>query len=224
MTLIIAEAGINHNGDLKLAKQLVDKAKWAGADAVKFQMISGIRRFQTYWFFRAWWKELKEYCDKKNIMFLCTPHTFNAIHFLDDLVSMFKIASSYLGNINFLLEVASKNKPMLLSTGSLLHDNGMATIEEISNALWRIQRSDITLLHCRSCYPCNVPMYERIDEIKNCGLGFPVGLSDHSKTIKVPKGLPVVEKHIMLEDVDCIDNNVSLIPDEFKEMVEWLKS
>ena len=117
----------------------------------------------------------------------------------------------------------SKGKPILISTGSLDNENGMATYEEIIQALeWLDGYNTKTLLHCVSKYPCDEPHYERISEISSHCMN--VGLSDHSKTIKVPKGLSVYEKHFMLEDSDCIDKNVSLTPSEFKEMVKWLRS
>jgi sialic acid synthase SpsE len=153
---------------------------------------------------------------------MTTPHTFEAIHKIDPYVSMYKIASSYLGNINFLREVVNKDKPILLSTGSLLHNSGMATMEEIKKALSYMTTKNIILMHCVSKYPCIDPHYNRIEKLKK--FGYPVGLSDHSKILKVPKGLPVYEKHIMLEGEDCPDKGVSLTPIEFKEMVEWLKS
>jgi len=223
--MIIAEAGINHNGNLEYAKKLAYEAKESGADVVKFQThnltFDDITRLKDYSLDKNEWYQLRSYCNDIDIKFMSTPHTFEAIHFLDSMVSIHKIAHTYLGLSNFLVEVAKKNKPILLSTGSIIHDNGMATIEEIRNALSFIPDADITLLHCISKYPCYNPHYERIDELKE--LGYKVGLSDHSKTIQVPKGLPVYEKHFMLTDIPCIDSNVSLNPDEFKEMVKWIK-
>ena len=153
---------------------------------------------------------------------MSTPHTFKAIHMLDSMVHRFKVASSYISNINFLKEVASKNKPILLSTGSLITYNNIMLLEDVYNAVQYIKDSDITLMHCVSQYPCRGGYYSRIEKLKD--IGYPVGLSDHTKNIEIPKGLPIVEKHIMLDGVDCIDKDVSLTPNEFKEMVNWLKS
>jgi len=180
-----------------------------------------ITRLNDYSFSIYEWNELKNYCDKVNIEFMSTPHTFDAIHFLDNKVRRYKIASTYLGVPNFLIEVAKKDKPIYLSTGSMIHNDGMATIEEVRNALSYIPNADVTLLHCVSKYPCDNPHYERIDELKK--LGYPVGLSDHTKNIKLPRGLPVYEKHIMLDNVECVDKEVSLTSNEFKRMIEWLK-
>lgn len=220
--MIIAEIGINHNGNLHTALELIRVAKQVGADAVKFQYFTNISHLKKYELagYEQDVNHLKQYCDKINITFLSTPHTFDAIQILDNYVDIFKIASPYLGVPNFLKEVASKNKPILLSTGSVIHNNGMASIEEIQNALSFIPNADVTLLHCVSKYPCKNGYYERIDELKN--LGYSVGLSDHTKNIKLPKGLPVYEKHIMLDNDLCIDRKVSLSPTEFKEMVKWL--
>ena len=219
-TFIIAEAGINHNGNLDIAKEMVNKAAETGADAIKFQTFKHITRLKQYQLQYNEFIELKEYCDKRNIIFLSTPHTFDAIQFLDGIVPIHKIASTYLTNANFLMEVASKERPILLSTGCLMHNNGMATYEEITNALSFIPNAQIILLHCISKYPCKESNFYRIDELKQ--LGYLVGFSDHTKAIKVPK-VPVIEKHFMLEDMECIDKDVSLTPTEFKEMVRLLR-
>ena len=123
---IIAEAGINHNGDYELAKCLVDAAKHAGADAVKFQTwMPGELRYENIGLTET--IHLKRYCDQKDILFLSTPHSFKAIDFLDDIIPMYKIASPFLLNHSFLYHVAEKKKPVLLSTGSVQHKDGMVT-------------------------------------------------------------------------------------------------
>ena len=152
---------------------------------------------------------------------MSTPHTFKAIHFLDDIMPIYKIASTYLGLPNFLLEVARKNKPIYLSVGNIIHNNGMATDEEIKNALSFIPNADVTLLHCVSKYPCIDPHYERIDELRKFNL--PVGLSDHTKNIEIPKNISVLEKHFMLDNQKCIDSNVSLPPYEFMKIINSIK-
>lgn len=220
--MIIAEAGINHNGSLDIAKDLVDAAKDAGADAVKFQTFWGITRLEKYELLPGQWKNLKNYCDNKEITFLSTPHTFEAIHFLDDLVPIHKVASTYLGNANFLMEVNSKNKPILLSTGNIMKNDGMASLEEIRNAIKYVDLNRTTLMICQSKYPSNNIDMEREHYLRQMGCKT-VGLSDHSKLIKIPR-YQVIEKHFMLEDLECIDKDVSLTPSEFKEMVKWLKS
>jgi sialic acid synthase SpsE len=219
---IIAEAGINHNGNIKLAKQLALEAKKAGADYIKYQTFWDIYHLKKYEFTKKQWIELKKYCDKINITFLSTPHTFEAIHFINKLVPIHKIASTYLGLLNFLIEVANKNKPILLSTGNLIHNDGMATIEEIENALTYLKNNKITLMHCVSKYPCYNAKRER--ELELSKLGYDIGLSDHTKNIIYDRTYSYLEKHIMLEGIDCLDECVSITPKEFKEMVDCLKS
>jgi len=219
---IIAEAGINHNGDFELAKKLADAAKYAGADAVKYQTFWNIYRLKKYEFTKKQWVDLKKYCDKIGITFLSTPHTFEAIHFINKLVPYHKIASTYLGLPNFLMEVADKKKPILLSTGSLIHNDGMATLEEIRNAVSYIKDANITLMHCVSQYPCNNICRDREHWLSMWG--YNIGLSDHTKNLVYDKTYPYIEKHLMLENIKCIDECVSITPNEFKEMVKCLKS
>jgi len=225
MTFIIAEAGINHNGDLKLAKDLVDSAVSSGANAVKFQTFWNIGRLEKYEFSFRDWISLINYCEHRHIYFMSTPHCFQAIDFLDEYVSIHKIASPYISDPLFVKLVASKNKPMLISTGNIKNYNKMASNKSIRECIGYIgddRIKHVVLLHCVSEYPCEDGHYERIDQIKRL-TGIAVGLSDHTKNIELPKGLPVYEKHIMLEDIDCVDKCVSLTPNEFKEMVKWLR-
>jgi sialic acid synthase SpsE len=219
--LIIAEIGINHLGDINLAKKLIDAAVYAGANAVKFQTFWDIYHLRQYEFTKEQWVDLKKYCDKKEILFLSTPHTFEAIHFINKLVPIHKIASTYLGLPNFLMEVADKRKPILLSTGSLVHNDGMATLEEVKCALSYIPNADVTLMHCVSKYPCQDIHLDRLVEMQS--LGKKIGLSDHSKSIDISLRLPVLEKHLMLEGITCPDESVSLLPSEFKKMVERIR-
>jgi len=219
---IIAEAGINHNGNIELAKKLADASADAGANAVKFQTFRHIRRLEKYELSPLDFMHLKEHCDLKGIMFMSTPHTFEAIHFLDKIVSMHKIASTYLGNPNFLMEVASKKKPILLSTGDIMQRDGKASIEKIKSALKYIPLADVTIMHCVSKYPCEFPHYAHIKLLEGMFPDNVIGLSDHSKNTKVPI-VPVIEKHIMLDDIVCPDESVSLTPSEFKEMVKFVK-
>jgi len=218
---IIAEAGVNHNGDIEIARRMITEAKEAGADAIKFQTFWNISKLKKYELTKVEFHHLYKFCKDKDITFLSTPHTFEAIHFLDALVPIYKIASTYMGNANFLFEVAEKGKPIMLSTGSLLHESGMATDEEITRALgWLKKAPTVTLLHCVSKYPCKSPHYERIKELKS--LCSNVGLSDHSKNIEVPI-VPFIERHLKLDDADCLDNSVSLTPKEFKKFVDYVK-
>ena len=214
---IIAEAGINHNGNVRIAKAMIDIAVRAGADAVKFQTFWNINRLKQYELTKDEFCSLYEYYKSKRIMFMSTPHTFEAIHFLDELVSIHKIASTYLTNANFLKEVADKDKPIFLSTGSLMHKNGMATNEEIHKALSFIPDADVTLLHCVSKYPCNDLNIKRATDMNK--FRKIVGLSDHTTNIDVPF-FPVIEKHFMLSGIRCPDESVSLNPSELGRFIK----
>lgn len=220
--IIIAEAGINHNGKLSIAKRLADKAKDCGADAVKYQTFEEIHWLDKYELSDNDFYELKDYCDDIGIVFLSTPHTYRAIHFLYDLVPLYKVAGPNLFVGKFLYEISQMDKPLLLSTGNLMSNDGMASIEEITNALKFVNKKQVTLMHCVSKYPCKDPHYERIDILRK-EFDLPVGLSDHCKIIKVPKDVAYVEKHFMLDDIKSIDKNVSLNPKQFKSMVKYLR-
>ena len=249
--LIIAECGMNHNGDLKLAKQLVDKAKWAGADIVKFQvtrwgriffgehnnpvpqhlksLVKHYKKNDTYYIENIYkdkdWAELKKYCDKKKIRFMGTPFDIGSVELLEDLgVDAFKVRSSDLDNHRFLEYVAEKKKPIILSTGNPNNENGMATHYEIDSALQILKGAYVILLQCVSKYPCFDSRQDRIPRM-NVAFKKPVGLSDHTQNIYITKidNIPILEKHLMLDDIDCPDKSVSLFPGEFKKMVEFVR-
>jgi sialic acid synthase SpsE len=156
-------------------------------------------------------------------MFLTTPHTYSALFFVNKLVLIHKIASPFIKEYPFLQIIGSFKKPIILSTGSLKNKNKVATNTQISTALKVLNNPYVTLMHCVSEYPCKNSMYNRIDNLKHRFNTHLIGLSDHTKNIKLPKGLAIYEKHFMVDE-DCIDSNVSLLPEEFKEMVEYLKS
>jgi len=217
---IIAEAGINHNGDIDTARRLAREAKNCGADAVKFQTFWNIRWLSEYELSREEFIELFCYCNKIGIEFMSTPHDFEAIHFIDSLVNIHKVASCFMGVPNFLKEIGNKNKPLLLSTGSFHNSNGMLSSDSINRGLPFIPHQNIILMHCISKYPCKQSNLYRIEELKS--FGFPVGYSDHTKNIKMPQ-VPVLEKHFMLDDVHSIDEYVSLKPDKFRQMVEYIR-
>ena len=169
---IIAEAGVNHNGSLELAKNLVDKAKDANVDCVKFQttekpenLVSKFAQKAKYQIENTGsdesqlemlkklcltfsdFKELKHYCDKKGIMFLSTPFDMESIDFLAGLgMSIFKIPSGEITNLPYLRKINSYKKDVILSTG-------MATLDEIQDALNILKDCKVTLLHCTTEYP-----------------------------------------------------------------------
>jgi len=228
MTFIIAEAGINHNGKLELVKQLIELAKDAGADAIKFQTFWNIGRLKEYELSYMDWSRIVFSCDVEKILCLSTPHCYTAIDFVDEFVPIHKIASPYILDPVFVKMIASKNKPTLFSTGSLIHEDGMATVKEIEKfILWFGNKyvENLIMMHCVSKYPCDDGHYERLSVLEKIANKYdiPVGLSDHTTNVELPRGLPVYEKHIMLESQDCIDKQVSLTPHKFKEMVDWLR-
>jgi len=248
---IIAEAGINHNGDIKLAEKLIDVAKDAGADAVKFQTFksnnlvtreaklanyqkknikektSQIEMLEKLELSYDDFVSLKKYCDKKSIIFLSTPHSEDSIDFLDSLVPAYKISSGDLTNLPFLERVAKKKKPIILSTG-------MATLKEIEEAIKTIRKSKndkIILLHCTTNYPClleevNLRAMTTLEKKFNILVGY----SDHTLGILVPimavaMGACVVEKHFTLDkNLPGPDHNASLEPHELKEMIKEIRN
>lgn len=247
---IIAEAGVNHNGSFDLAKKLVDAAKNAGADAIKFQTFKAddlvakksklanyqkknigknesqlemLRRVELN---EEDFKKLKKYCDEKNIIFLSTPHTEASVDLLNPLVSSYKISSADVTNIPLLEKVAKTKKTIILSTG-------MANIDEIHEAVSAIKNKGnkkIILLHCTTDYPC--PLSEvNLNAMLTLKKGFnlPVGYSDHTLENTVPvmavvMGAAVIEKHLTLDkSLPGPDHKASASPEEFKKMVEMIR-
>ncbi len=247
---IIAEAGVNHNGNIDLAKKLVDEAKKAGADAVKFQTFKaedlvtkdtemavyqkenvGEEKSQYEMLKEVElgyedFEELKKYCDEKGIMFLSTPHTDEAAEILDPLLSIYKIGSGDLTNLPFLVNIAEKRKPMVLSTG-------MGTLGEVEEAVKSIRNTgneEIIVLHCVTDYPASIEtinlraMLTLRDSFKTI-----VGYSDHTLGYEAPLGAvslgaAVIEKHFTLDKgMEGPDHKASLEPVEFKDMVNKIR-
>jgi N,N'-diacetyllegionaminate synthase len=248
---IIAEAGVNHNGSLLNAKKLVDIAKNSGADAVKFQTykseevvskeadsaeyqknntgdkISQLELIKKYELSYKDFKELKDYCEKKNIIFLSTPHSFDAINFLNKLVPAYKIGSGDLTNIPFLKQIAKKKKPVILGTG-------MATMSEVKKAVQTIKKQGndkIIVLHCTTSYPTNLEDVNlRVMQSMKEKLSCIIGYSDHTKGFIVPiaataLGAKVIEKHFTLDkNLPGPDHKASLGSDELKEMIQKIRN
>jgi len=249
-TFIIAEAGVNHNGKIELAKKLVEIAANAGADAIKFQTyksenlvtekvavadyarknigrnISQIEMVKSLELKYNDFKKLKNYCDKKNIIFLSTPHSFDAIDFLEDLVPAYKFGSGDITNIPALKHAAKKGKPMILGTG-------MSTIKEVKNAINTIKsegNNQIIALHCTTSYPCpldevNLRAMQKMQNELDCLVGY----SDHTLGITVPiaataMGATVIEKHFTTsKKLPGPDHKASLEPNELKEMIKAIR-
>jgi len=171
-------------------------------------------------------RELKKYCDKKKIIFLSTPHSEDAIDFLESLVPAYKIGSGDLTNLPFLKKVAKKKKPILLSTG-------MANLSEVKEAVSTIKKqgnNKIILLHCTTNYPCpfeEVNLRAMLTLKKEFKL--PVGYSDHTLGIMVPimavaMGAKIIEKHFTLnKNLPGPDHKASLEPNELQEMVKVIR-
>lgn len=248
---VIAEAGVNHNGELDLAKKLVDASITAHADAVKFQtftpegvalMNTGIAEYarnnigknmkqiemlKKYALSYDHFIDLKEYCDRKDIIFLSSPHSFDAIDFLDPLVPAYKFGSGDLTNIPALQHAAKKNKPMILGTG-------MATLEEVKQAYRAVssmENTQIILLHCTTNYPCS---YDEVNlramNTMQHELDCLVGYSDHTQgylvsAVALALGASVIEKHITLDkNLPGPDHKASLEPHELTDMISQIRN
>ncbi|MGB5228738.1 MAG: N-acetylneuraminate synthase family protein, partial [Eudoraea sp.] len=227
--LIIAEAGVNHNGDINLAKKLIDAAANAGVDYVKFQTFNSKKLVSKYAQKAAYQKknsnkvsesqlamlqklelskenhvELMAYCNSKNIKFLSTGFDLDSIDFLNELnIDLFKIPSGEITNLPYLRKIGGLGKPILISTG-------MANMQEINDAYNVIigagaDPGSITILHCNTEYP--TPMHDvNLTAMNTIGKKFDVsiGYSDHTLGIEIPiaavaLGATVIEKHFTLD-------------------------
>jgi N,N'-diacetyllegionaminate synthase len=244
---IVAEAGVNHNGDLRLAKRLVEAAQQAGADAVKFQTWmteklvvsdaqmaeyqkqnlgkegSQFEMLKQLELSYGQFQELKSFADQRNFLFFSTPDEEDSADFLEQLgVMLFKIGSGEVTNLPFLRHVALKGKPIILSTG-------MSTLGEVEAAVQTIEETgnrQLILLQCVSSYPaepadCNL----RAMDTLAAAFGHLVGFSDHTLGVEVAvaavaRGACVVEKHLTLDKtLPGPDHRASLDPGEFAAMV-----
>lgn len=228
-TFIIAEAGVNHNGDISLALKMIDAAKKAKVDAIKFQTFKSeklvVRNCEMAEYQKnnlksensqldmlkkleisfEDFKKIKLYCEKVGILFLSTPFDSDSLNFLvDELeITLLKVSSGDLTNIPFLNEIALKNLPVILSTG-------MANLDEIAMALQVFHNNNmfdnkISVLHCTSNYPTpyNEVNLNAMLTIRN-EFKLPVGYSDHTLGIEVPiaavsLGAEIIEKHFTLD-------------------------
>lgn len=248
---IIAEAGVNHNGDLKLAYRMIDAAKSAGADAVKFQTFitenvvtktaekadyqkkvlgrdgSQYEMIKSLELSHADFQKLSEYAHEKKILFLSSPFDFSSVDFLDQTgVSLFKIPSGEITNIPFIKHIASKKRPVILSTG-------MATLGEIERAVNVLKNSgiaDISLLHCVTSYPAKATdLNLEVIRTLQCTFRLPVGFSDHSigKTASiaaVAMGAVIIEKHFTLDkSLPGPDHSASASVDELTSLISEIR-
>ena len=246
---VVAEAGVNHNGDLKMAKRLIDAAQDAGADAVKFQnwiteeiVTSEVPKptYQEnttgksqYAMLRqlelsdADFEILAKHAKSREVVFLSTPEGEKCTDFIESLgVPAFKIGSADLTNHPHLTYVAKKGRPMIVSTG-------MATLEEVKEAVEAIERAgndEIILLHCTSAYPARLQDANLLAmlTLRN-ELNLQVGYSDHTTGIGVAilaalLGASLIEKHLTLDrTLPGPDHKASLEPHEFKKLVKGIR-
>ncbi len=251
---IIAEAGVNHNGSIELAKRLIDVASESGADAVKFQTFKAEKLVSKHAQKADYQKEttdknesqfdmikkleldsdthkeLMAYCKTKNIMFLSTPFDHDSIELLNDLgLEIFKIPSGEITNLPYLRHIGKLNKKVILSTG-------MADIGEIEDALDVLiaagtKKENITVLHANTEYP--TPMEDvNLKAMVTIGNTFDIafGYSDHTLGIEVDiaavaMGAYCIEKHFTLDKtMEGPDHKASLEPDELKAMVKAIRN
>lgn len=249
---IIAEAGVNHNGDLELAKQLIEKAALAGADAVKFQTFKTeklvcrdakkaeyqrrttdkgesqyamLKKLELTGLMHL---ELMEHCKKCGIQFLTTPFDEESLQMVVEYgISPIKVSSGDLTNYPFLKKIAETGKPVILSTG-------MSTLEEVRESVKLLQKNgsgSITVLHCNTEYP--TPMEDvnlRAMLTLKEELGVETGYSDHTLGIEIPiaaaaLGATVIEKHFTLDKtMEGPDHKASLEPLELSAMVQAVRN
>ena len=250
--LIIAEAGVNHNGSLELAKKMADVAKKAGADIVKYQTAVPelvISRFapkaeyqkettgagesqlemvkKIHFGFDAH-RELKEYCDSIGIMYLSTPFDMDSIEFLKEMdMPVWKIPSGEITNLPYLEKVARLGKPLIMSTG-------MSEISEVKDALevlYSNGATDVTILHCNTEYP--TPLKDaNVKAMLDIQSNFKtkVGYSDHTLGLEAPLasvalGATVVEKHFTLDKtMEGPDHGASMEPHELEALVKAIRN
>lgn len=251
MVFILAEAGVNHNGSLKLAYKLIDIAKDAKADAIKFQTFKteyGIRKDAEKATYQKEttdknesqfdmvkklelsfddFKKIYKRCNEKDIEFVSSPFDIESVDFLDELgVNMFKVGSGEITNFLLLKRIAEKGKKIILSTG-------MSSLEEVDNSINFIKKNgncEIILLHCVSCYPTahkdlNLKCIKTMKEKLNLEIGF----SDHTEDYKaslysVCMGATYIEKHFTIDkNMEGPDHKASLNPTELKEFIKSIR-
>lgn len=252
-TFIIAEVGVNHNGSVKIAEELIDAAVLSGADAVKFQAFSSgdmatkfapkadyqkeiidsdesqLDMLKKLEFTADIYENLMAYCARKGIVFLSSAFDLKSLDLLINLgLKIIKVPSGEITNLPYLKKIGGLGKKIILSTG-------MSYLEEVKNAIKVLvssgtEKDKITVLHCNTEYPTPVEdvNLRAMLTIKDC-FGVRVGYSDHTmgidiSLVAVALGAEVIEKHITLDHkLPGPDHSSSLNPDEFKVMVENIR-
>jgi len=254
VTLIIAEAGVNHNGDINLAKRLIDIAKDSGADVVKFQtfkaedlvtVLASKAKYQIkdtspsetqfemlkkLELSNNEFEDLKVYCDNKSIEFLSTGFDLESLDFLVELgIKRIKIPSGEITNLPYLEKVAQYGLPVIMSTG-------MSSMREIKQSMEimiskGLSKEKLTILHCTTSYPAPIQSVNLLAmQTMQNELGVSVGYSDHTINIEVPiaavaMGSKVIEKHFTISrDMEGPDHLASLEPDELESLVKSVRN
>lgn len=253
-TIIIAEAGVNHNGDMVLARKMIDFAKSFGADYIKFQTGKPELVTSKFALMADYQKKnigkdesqldmikkialkaedfpvLKKYCDEKGIKFISTPFDIPSVDVLHHLnMDFIKIPSGEITNLPYLRKIAAIKIPVVMSTGM----STLGDIEAALNVLYKggLSVNDITLLHCNTEYPTpfsDVNLKAMLT-LKEC-FGTKIGYSDHTKGIEVPiaavsLGADIIEKHFTLDrTLPGPDHVASLEPSEMKQMIDAIRN
>jgi len=250
---LIAEAGVNHNGDLSIAKRLIDVASEVKVDAIKFQTFKAeelllkntskakyqkintdnnenfYEMIKKYEFTKEDFQSIVNYCKEKNIIFLSTPFDHSSVQWLEEFnVPAYKVGSGDMNNFPLLKLICSKRKPIFISTG-------MATLKEVKETIEFIRSNnieEIVLFQCTTDYPTSLEDVNLnvIDTYKNEFSNLLIGFSDHSLGITASigaaaKGVKVIEKHFTLDkEMKGPDHKASLDPKELKEWVEQIRA
>ena len=250
-TLIIAEAGVNHNGNIDIAKKMIKVAKEAGADIIKFQTanldslvsknapmaqyqkmntgmsVSQKEMLRSLVLKYSEFEELARFSAEVGIEFLSTPFDIESIHFLNDIVKIWKIPSGEVTNLPYLVEIAKTKKKVILSTGMCEE----IEVERAMDILYNNGSKDITLLHCTTQYPTccsdvNLLAMKTLEE----RFGVSVGYSDHTQGIEiaiaaVALGAKVIEKHFTLDkNMVGPDHKASIEPNELAQMIKAIRN
>ena len=244
---VIAEAGLNHNGSLNIAKELIEVAHKAGADAVKFQkrtvrllatkeyLDKEDSRFpsfgKTYGEIRSFLEfneiqyiELKKFAKSKNLDFIVTPFDVEALEFLKNIkIDKYKLASHSLTNLDLLKEISKVSEEIILSTG-------MSEIDEVDRAMAIFKNNNLSLLHCVSSYPtplneCNLEMIKFFKERYKVKVGYSgheIGYLPSLAAVSV--GAEIIERHFTLDNkLEGFDHKISLEPKELKDMIKNIR-
>ena len=249
---IIAEAGVNHNGDIRIAKKLVDMAKTCGADAIKFQTFKAEESTGTFAEKAQYqkendktkesqfdmikklelpfenFKEIKAYCEEKGIIFISTPDGLESLNYLINIdIPFIKVGSTEITNPNFLVEIGRAAKPIILSTGM----SSLGEVEKALEAIYSTNNRNVRLMHCTTDYPTDIEEVNlRAMLTMKEAFKIPVGLSDHTLGFEaaiaaVALGAEFIEKHITLDrDMKGPDHKASMPPNEFEQYVKYIRN